>query len=269
MPKVDIVTVNLNNAFGLKRTMESVFSQTFTDYNYIIIDGGSTDGSIEIIQKNFGKLHYSVSEKDNGIYNAMNKGIDLATGQYLFFLNSGDRFYQADTLEKVVPHLQNNELVYGNIQINETGKKWIKFYNEKLDFEYFTKDTLPHQGTFIKSSLFRQIGLYDEGLKITADWKFFLQAICIYKVSALYIDQVISNYDYSGISSRPEYYSLQKHEKDKVLTELFPLHIESIRELHSLRDKKDFYDSFEKDFFVKKYFGAKLKWQSLKRKLKK
>jgi len=265
---LSIITINYNNADGLKATLQSIKNQTFKEYELIIIDGGSTDSSKEEIKKYENKLVYWVSEKDSGIYNAMNKGIRVAKGDYLFFLNSGDTFFNDEVLQKVKPFLKETGLVYGNIQIDEPKKKWIKFYNERLDFEYFTRDTLPHQGCFIKRSLFTQIGLYDERLKIAADWKFFLQAICVYQVSSLYIDQVISNYDYSGISSSPEYYTLQKEEKDKILNELFPLHIDSLRELHALRNRKNFYDSFEKDFFVKKYFGAKLKWKAVKRKFK-
>lgn len=268
MPELSIITINYNNADGLQKTMQSVFAQSFTNYEFLIVDGASTDGSKNLLEKNTGRITFWVSEKDDGIYNAMNKGIKKASGEYVIFLNSGDVLYEPNVLERALPFLKNADLVYGDLVINEKDREWTKYYNESLDLEYFTRDTLPHQGSFIKKSLFEQIGLYDETLKIVGDWKFFLQAVCIYKVRALYINQVISVYDYTGISSSPEFYSLQKKEKDATLDELFPLHIGSIRELHALRKKKGFYESFEKDFFVQKYFGAKLKWKAIQRKFK-
>ena len=99
-PKLSIITVNLNNAAGLQKTIESVINQTFTDYEFIIIDGGSTDSSLEIIKQYANKITYWVSEPDNGIYNGMNKGIGQADGEYCFFLNSGDWMIENNTLYK-------------------------------------------------------------------------------------------------------------------------------------------------------------------------
>ena len=101
LPKLSIITVNLNNKAGLQKTIESVFSQTFTDYEYLVIDGGSEDGSKELIKKYENKFVYWVSEKDKGIFNAMNKGILKASGEYLLFLNSGDYFYDSAVLDDV------------------------------------------------------------------------------------------------------------------------------------------------------------------------
>ena len=98
MPELSIITINLNNCAGLQKTLDSVFAQTFTDYEYLVIDGGSTDGSAELIKKQENKFVYCVSEKDNGIYHAMNKGIRKATGDYLLFLNSGDYLVNDEVL---------------------------------------------------------------------------------------------------------------------------------------------------------------------------
>src|SRR5215213_3812369 len=100
MPQFSIISINLNNAEGLQKTFDSVFNQTFTDFEYIIIDGGSSDGSEEIIKENADKFSYWVSEKDDGIYDAMNKGIAKATGDYLLFLNSGDHLLDSSILQK-------------------------------------------------------------------------------------------------------------------------------------------------------------------------
>src|ERR1035437_595442 len=100
-PKLSIITVNLSNATGLRKTIESVISQTFTDYEYLIIDGGSTDGSLDIIKEFADRMSYWVSEPDGGIYNAMNKGIAWATGDWIIFMNSGDVFRNIEVLENV------------------------------------------------------------------------------------------------------------------------------------------------------------------------
>jgi glycosyltransferase involved in cell wall biosynthesis len=217
MPKLSIITINLNNASGLQRTMQSVFAQTFTDYEYIIIDGGSTDGSKELIEKHQDKFVYAVSEKDNGIFNAQNKGILKSTGEYLLFLNSGDKLYDEKILYYVNSFLDSTSIIYGDILVKELDKSWVKKYNENLSFDYFTKDTLPHQASFIKRSLFEFAGLYDETLQISADWKFFLEAICKYNVTSKYLGTVITEYDYSGISSVPDNWEIIVRERKAIL----------------------------------------------------
>jgi glycosyltransferase involved in cell wall biosynthesis len=217
MPRLSIITINYNNAPGLQKTMESVFAQSFTDYEYIIIDGGSTDGFKEIIEKHLDKLAYWVSEKDKGIYHAMNKGIEKAHGDYLLFLNSGDVFYDSILLKEMVPYLNNDGIVYGDIMIREPHKSWVKKYNAPLSFTYFTIDTLPHQGAFIYRELFKTTGLYDETAGLCADWKFFLEAVCRYGFNANYVNRVISIYDYSGVSSLEENREVLLKEKEVIL----------------------------------------------------
>ena len=120
--KLSIITVNLNNLEGLKRTYESVVCQTFTDYEWIVIDGGSTDGSREFIEQHQDKFAYWCSEPDKGIYNAMNKGIMRAKGEYLNFMNSGDCFASNDTLIRVLVDERNEDIIYGYIDIG--GSVW-------------------------------------------------------------------------------------------------------------------------------------------------
>ena len=97
-PLISIITINFNDKIGLQRTFDSVFAQDFNDFEYIVIDGGSNDGSKELIEENTDKISYWISEPDKGIYNAMNKGIKVANGEYLLFLNSGDKFYNKKSL---------------------------------------------------------------------------------------------------------------------------------------------------------------------------
>jgi glycosyltransferase involved in cell wall biosynthesis len=224
--KLSIITVNLNNEAGLQKTLESVFCQTFTDYEYIIIDGGSTDGSLKLIKKHENKFVYWVSEKDNGIYNAMNKGIVKATGTYLLFLNSGDTLYTEHSLSDFFDYSNGEAIVYGNVYVIEKEKEWLKTYPDKLSFGFFLRDALHHQSTLIKKTIFEKGGLYDEDLKIVSDWKVSMNAICIDQVSYKHIDCCISTYPRDGFSSNPENIELFKRERESVVEEYYPLFIE-------------------------------------------
>jgi glycosyltransferase involved in cell wall biosynthesis len=223
MPKLSIITVNLNNATGLDKTMQSVFAQTFTDYEYIIIDGGSTDGSVEQIKKHQNKLVYSISEKDKGVYSAMNKGIVKTTGEYLLFLNSGDTLYTDHSLCDFFQHSNGEDFVYGNMYVIEKHREWIKTYPDKLSFRFFLRDSLHHQSTLIKESVFEKTGLYDEDLKIVADWKVCMNAICIYGLNYKHVDCCISTFPRDGFSSDPANMELFKAERKKVVNQYYPL----------------------------------------------
>jgi glycosyltransferase involved in cell wall biosynthesis len=165
--KISIITINYNNLEGLKKTVSSVTNQTWKGFQFIIIDGGSNDGSLEYIKTNEDVFDYWVSESDNGVYHAMNKGIKNANGEYLFFLNSGDQFYNKKVLEKNNSFLKEKDIIYFNLKVIDENKVFIKEYPEVLSFSYFVKDTLPHPATFIKKELFDRIGLYDENLRMT------------------------------------------------------------------------------------------------------
>jgi len=202
MPKLSIVTINLNNKAGLQKTIESVFTQTFTDYEYIIIDGGSTDGSKELIENNANKFVYWVSEKDKGIFNAMNMGIKVADGDYLIFMNSGDYFFSEAVLQNVFVNGYEEDILYGNV------KWWPIDYNgvypDLLTFEHFIHNTIPHQGAFIKRKLFDVVGLYDEDYTVNSDWIFFILAVYKYNYSYRHLSIIISYCNTDGISLTKE-----------------------------------------------------------------
>ncbi len=206
--KLSIITINKNNSQGLERTIQSVINQTFRDFEYIIIDGASTDGSVEIIKKYQNKIDYWVSEPDRGIYHAMNKGIKVAKGEYLLFLNSGDWLTDDTILEKVFSIDFNEDIVYGNIMVDE---KFIKKYPNKITLKYFLEDSLPHPATLIKKKLFNTIGRYNESLKIAADWEFFLRAIVLNSASIKKIELAITHFYTDGISS----YNIDMVQKEK------------------------------------------------------
>ncbi|NIK92521.1 glycosyltransferase [Mangrovimonas sp. CR14] len=217
---LSIITINYNNKTGLEKTMASVLHQTYNPIEYIIIDGGSTDGSVEVIKQHKDHLAYWVSEPDKGVYHAMNKGIKQAKGDYLLFLNSGDHFYSKTSLELFKPFLlqdENIDILYGHIEVIAS-KKFIKTYPNKLNFSYFYEDTLPHPASLIKKSCFNKM-VYDETLKIVSDWKFFMLGICKYKFTYKPLNKVIATFYHNGVSSTsPE---LVQQEREQVLEETF------------------------------------------------
>ncbi len=231
MPKISIITVNLNNAAGLSHTIQSVLNQSFKDYEYLIIDGGSTDGSVDIIKKNSDKISYWVSEPDKGIYNAMNKGIRASKGAYLLFLNSGDIFAEKHVLSLVNKCMgEGFDIYYGNV-IREDSI--IIIPPKKLNFDFFYKSTIPHQGTFTKKELFDRVFHFNENLKIVADWEFFISAICKYMATYKYIDFSISIIELGGVSSDLK---LLYQEKDESLNRQFSFFIADYKELVHLRN---------------------------------
>ena len=168
--KLSIITINYNNKAGLQKTIDSVVAQTWRDFEWIIIDGGSTDGSKELIEQYQQHFAYWCSEPDKGVYNAMNKGIEKAKGEYMNFMNSGDIFYSKDTLEEVFArNTLNADMVYGDwVRIEKENNILMKAPNEvSLDFFYI--DNICHQAMFLKSSTMKKKG-YDETFQIYADW---------------------------------------------------------------------------------------------------
>ena len=168
--------------------MQSVVNQNYSDFEYIIIDGGSSDNSVDVINKYSDKIDYWVSEPDKGIYNAMNKGIQQAHGEYLLFLNSGDELLGPDSLSSINNFLKVEDIIYTNLIIKDSQSEYVRKYPEKLSFNYFLSDSLPHPATFIKKSLFERLGNYYEDLKICSDWAFFINAICKYNATFKYYD---------------------------------------------------------------------------------
>lgn len=233
--KVSIVTINYNNVEGLKKTLASVAEQSYRDIEHIIIDGASTDGSVDTIKEYvsanpnrdpfFKHTIKWVSEKDNGIYNAMNKGIKKATGAYIQILNSGDILAAPEVTERMVAAVEKEEypeLLYGNMIKKDyaTGKIVGKSGNVNCTMLNFFIGTLNHDCCYIRRDLFDLYGLYDESLKIVSDWKWFIQAIGLGKVKPIYFDIDVTIFDASGISETN--LELRNKERRRVLEEVLP-----------------------------------------------
>ena len=255
--KLSIITINYNNAEGLRKTMESVLAQSYTEIEYIIVDGASTDGSVDVIRELATRPTIKwVSEKDTGIYNAMNKGIRMATGEYIQILNSGDILAADDVTERMMAALAsqcaeikgdslkikgeenseaeinaynlssinyklNTPIFYGNmIKVNAQGKVVGKSGYTEYSLRQFYSSTLNHDCAYIRKDLFEEYGLYDESLKIVSDWKWYLQAIGLGRVKPEYVDIDVTIFDDGGISETN--LALRNAERRKVLEEVLP-----------------------------------------------
>lgn len=240
MNKIAVITINYNDKLGLEKTIESVRSQTFQNFEYIIIDGGSTDGSLAVIEKNKDKISYWKSEPDTGVYNAMNKGIKIATSDFVIFMNSGDTFFDKNVLSIVAEDLTEDfDIYYGdNYKVKENGSKRLKTYPEKLTFSFFYTSCINHQSTFIRKSLFEDHFYYNEKYKIVSDWEFFIYAICYKNVPYKYLAKTIANYDFTGISSLDKYKHLVKAERAEVIEKYFPSFAKDFVQIAELNSKR-------------------------------
>lgn len=222
-PLISIITVNLNNLEGLKKTIKSVFEQSWQKFEYILIDGGSTDGSKEYIQSYSYKVDYWVSEKDKGIFNGMNKGIEKASGEYLLFLNSGDWLYNEKVLNIAIEKLGGCDVLYGNmIKVYPDGREILDrgINGNEISLKTFLDKTINHSASFINKNLFKKYGLYDEELNIVADWKFFLISLGLNDSKILYMDFPISYFDMTGISNKN--LKLRNQERKVVIGKVVP-----------------------------------------------
>ncbi len=286
--RLSIITINYNNAEGLRKTLASVAAQTYPNIEHIIVDGGSTDGSVEVLEiykptpspfLKEGEIDASlkscaegnkedyphqnpahkviwVSEKDKGIYNAMNKGIKMATGEYIQILNSGDILAAPDVTERMMAALAaqcaeikgdslkikgeensradtnaynlssinyklNTPIFYGNMtKVNAAGQIVGKSGYTEYSLCQFYQSTLNHDCAYIRKDLFEEYGLYDESLKIVSDWKWYLQAIGLGRVKPVYVDIDVTIFDDGGISETN--LALRNKERRQVLEELMP-----------------------------------------------
>lgn len=220
--KVSIITINYNNAEGLQRTMDSVLNQSCRDFEYIVIDGGSSDSSKDIILSHRDRLTHWVSEPDKGIYNAMNKGIQAATGEYCLFLNSGDYLYSDTVIENILKMSYNEDIV-SFVTVNTDGKvSHRKKAPENISLYSLIDASLPHPSTLIKRSLLVKIGGYDETYKIVSDWIFFIESLIFSNASYRTIDYNLSVFDRASYSISSHQSGLRDFETQRYLNSRLP-----------------------------------------------
>ncbi|MDD6001602.1 MAG: glycosyltransferase family 2 protein [Bacteroidales bacterium] len=191
--KISVITVCFNSLEMLKKTMQSVDSQTYTNYEYIVIDGNSTDGTLDFLKNYEGKLTKYVSESDQGIYDAMNKGVKMSSGDYVIFLNAGDLFADATTLEKIFKDkIYDSDVIYGDVIKNGKIKPAEKPHNaHKM---YFC-----HQSCFTKLTCLRQFP-FDTKYKMSADFNFF-KILTLNNKTFKQLNIPIAIFDTTGVSN--------------------------------------------------------------------
>ncbi|MDR1527867.1 MAG: glycosyltransferase [Dysgonamonadaceae bacterium] len=203
-PLVSIITVTYNARNTIEQTIQSVFSQTYPNIEYLIIDGGSNDGTVNLILQNASRLNYWVSEKDQGIYDAMNKGIRLAKGNLIGIINAGD-YYQPDAVENIVEAYRKHPeygIFHGNIHLRNEDGSFFKLKKPNPDLSQLYRGmSLFHPTVFVRKEIYEKTGLYDCRFEIAADFDFILRN---YLAGTLffYIDQVIADFKQGGFSGR-------------------------------------------------------------------
>lgn len=237
MSVLSIITVNLNNAIGLEKTFKSVASMEGIEFEYIVIDGGSTDSSLDILHRYQHIITRWVSEPDGGIYLAMNKGITYATGDYCLFLNAGDWLTSPTILTQFFEQKPNADIVAGNVYFFDTIENKIKWHIESpnvLTAKNLFYGTLPHQATLIKRTLFEQVGYYNLHFKIVSDWLFWLDALIEHKASYQHIPLTMTFFAMDGISCQPAGSSALAAERKRILLEKYSLFLSDYNLLNEL-----------------------------------
>jgi len=233
--RISIITINYNNLAGLKKTMTSVLNQTYSEIEYIVIDGGSTDGSKEYIESKDKNLAYCVSEPDSGIYHAMNKGIDQATGDYLLFMNSGDWLVDKLVIETFVGFKPVEDIIYGDPLVRD-GHKWKrKFMPKEMSIGVALTNSLAHQAQFYKGTLFNGNFRYDTSYKCSGDRSLTNTAIIFKNATTRYINLVVCYFENPGISSDT---TLRYTERKRYLKENFdPLFLSLFKDYQHLNSE--------------------------------
>ena len=229
--KLSIITINLNNAEGLRRTMESVALQTFKDFEYIVVDGASIDGSVEVMEEwtqriSASGIHVNAkSEPDSGLYNAMNKGVRKAKGEYVLMLNSGDWLVDERVVEKMTTLLDGTDIVQGNVIHSLNGKELLDrgYGRSEISFIDVQKGLFLHQASFCHRDLFDQFGYFDESYKIDGDTVFYIKSLGFGDATFKYVDVNVAYFEQGGRSSRENNVWQQKRKEEfkRWSTELF------------------------------------------------
>lgn len=281
--KLSIVTINYNNAEGLRKTLASVAAQTYRDIEHIVIDGGSNDESVDIIKEYVNQCEmYDVlweSEKDKGIYDAMNKGVKRATGDYIWILNSGDCAATPDVVGKMMSILKDGKIVLllGNIvRVYDNKKEYAPLPIKRIkdvmprpmdvSMLTFYKGTVPQDAAFIRRDLFEKYGYFDDKLKIVSDWMLYLNMIALGDVQPMYVNIDVVLFDMTGVSNSNM--ERRNTEKRAYLEEIIPASVLKDYDAYAFpieqykRLKK--YHMWGLVYFLERVFFKLEKWKILK-----
>ncbi len=262
-----IITINLNNAIGLDRTINSVIRNRDYISQYIVIDGCSIDNSATIINTYESYIDLIIIEKDSGIYNAMNKGIDRATSKYVLFVNSGDELTPMKYNKAILNIINKNyDIIYGDLYTKEnflSTPKNIISYPEKLSFSFFLYKSLGHPSTLIKRELFLKYGKYREDFQIISDWEFFVRVVCLKQVSYKYCPIVMATFYLDGLSASDSHKKVIQRERSQVLNESFKAFIDDYEEYKYLQNRQVKLPNELIDIVNSKYSMKVIKWISI------
>jgi glycosyltransferase len=218
--KISIITSVYNNASTIEDAIRSVLSQDYSDIEYIVVDGASSDGTVEIIKKYEGQISKFVSEKDKGIYDGLNKGIALATGDVIGFLHSDDIYADAYIISEVVEAFEKNgtDSIYGDlvyVDKQDTDKIFRYWKSGAYSYNKLTKGWMPpHPTFFVKKACYDKYGDFDLGFGIAADYDFMLRMLGKYKISTAYLPKVLYKMRVGGASNRSLKNIIQKSRED-------------------------------------------------------
>lgn len=221
--KVSVITVCLNSRYLIEKTIKSVISQSYPNVEYIIIDGGSTDGTLDVINRHMSHIDVVISEKDDGLYYAMNKGIKYATGDLIYFLNSGDYLYDTNVIDKVCSQFclfPDCDILYSDaILFDEKSSKRLSLYRPTA-FHVLTRCGICHQSLFAKRTLFDSFEPFNTKYHVYADYEWLLRSIFLGKFRLHYFNTPIVYYRMGGISQNnpSQYY----HERLEIINTYIP-----------------------------------------------
>ena len=222
-PLISIVTVCLNAQEFIEQCIESVLSQEFDNFEYVIIDGGSTDGTVEIIRKYQDKLAYWHSLPDRGLAHAFNLGVEHSSGQWLLFLNSDDYFSSNNVLREMADHLKgcpDADVVFGQVAVmtrEQAPRKIGGPYGAEFQWEKFClRDTIPHQAAFSSRAFIERVGPFSEGFRIAVDYEHFLRAGPVLK--AHLVPMLVANMRDGGLSKHDVLASMREWARAQVVT---------------------------------------------------
>lgn len=237
-PRLSIVTICLNDRVGLAAALDSVLVQTYRDWELVVVDGASTDGSVEEIRSREDRIASWVSEKDGGIFDAQNKGLARSRGEYVLFLNAGDRLASADALARLMEPPPTEDVVYGDAWFQWKGQLRPWRQPDRLTFAFLMRSSLAHQATAFRRELFERVGPADATFRIAGDYEFVLRAVVVHGATARHVPFPVAVHDAHGVSSLPENAARVERERERAQGKNLPrLVLEHHREYLRLRER--------------------------------